>query len=121
MFGSEATVAKTAKPKTSELLAGMGIQPAVVSMIMKANRVGASHEEVDLILAKVNKEIGGYGIEPITGRWVDGYYQDIVLLYVNMGDPYALTVIYDTRRGRFYPACWGDWVELHERDISSGR
>jgi len=68
---------------------------------------------VDDALDKLNKEIKGHGIEPVRGReWVSHYYQDINLLYVNKGDTYEPTVIYDTLKQTWcVGTSWGDLVE----------
>ena len=42
---------------------------------------------------------------------VDRYYFDIHLLYVNMGDTYVPTIIYDTLKELWYCCSWGDIVE----------
>lgn len=79
-----------------------------------------SHASVDQRLEDANRILVGYGVEAITApdAHVDGYYYDIVALYVNMGDTYSPTVIYDTEREKFYIESWGDWVEKQEQ---SGR
>lgn len=54
----------------------------------------------------------GFGTESITGdNWVD-YYCDITYLYVNMGDLYTNTLIYDVRRNELFYGCLGDILEL---------
>jgi len=66
-------------------------------------------------LEEVDKIIGGHGIEAIRGEsYRGGYYGDIVGLYVNMGDTYNATVVYDTETGEFELTTWGDWVEQHQ-------
>lgn len=37
-------------------------------------------------------------------------------LYVNRGDPYIVTTIYDVRRDTFLTIAWGDWLEEAERE-----
>jgi hypothetical protein len=34
-----------------------------------------------------------------------------VALYVNMGDTYVPTLIYDVKKQKFIVASWGDWYE----------
>lgn len=66
----------------------------------------------DKALDEINEIIGGHGIEPINGdHHVSNYYGDIVALYVNTGDTYNATVIYETEEGRFHVTTMGDWVE----------
>jgi hypothetical protein len=66
---------------------------------------------VDAALDTCNALLKCYGVEAIRDNQWDGYYCDIGLLYVNMGDTYAATVVYDTRRDAFYITSWGDIVE----------
>lgn len=75
-----------------------------------------SHKNVDEVLDLTNKLLPGHGVEAIRGNYqVDRYYYDIVALYVNMGDPYIPTLLYDTDRGKFYVTGYGDWVEKNEK------
>lgn len=56
--------------------------------------------------------VGGYGVEAI-------YHPSSVtrpaLLYINKGDTYDNTIMFDRFVGRFYVGSWGDWIELRER------
>jgi hypothetical protein len=63
---------------------------------------------------KINEVINGYGVEAIRGDSNNRYFMDTVGLYVNMGDTYALTVVYDTQKNGFYITTWGDWVERNQ-------
>lgn len=33
--------------------------------------------------------------------------------YLNMGDPYELTIMFDSRKDRFWIGCYGDFIERH--------
>ena len=68
---------------------------------------------IDKKLEQFNKKYNGYGIESIRqpGQWINSYYGDIRLLYVNMGDPYIKTLIYDTKKGKFRRMCIADCIE----------
>lgn len=85
----------------------------------QAKRVKASmdnlNHSVDRTMRIANDELGGHGIESIRDDEWDNYYCDIGLLYVNMGDAYTDTLVYDTRSGRFRVTSWGDIVERNER------
>ncbi len=75
-------------------------------------RAAGDPAAVDAILEKINERIGGFGVESIEGDYqVDRHYFNIVLLYVNKGDTYAETLLYETNTGTFYVGSWGDWVE----------
>jgi hypothetical protein len=63
----------------------------------------------------INEILGGYGVEQITDNQWSEYWCDGGLLYVNMGDAYTCTVIYDTRKDRWIVGSWGDVVERNEK------
>jgi hypothetical protein len=71
---------------------------------------------VDIKLEAINAAIGGFGIEPIHGQHVDRYHGDIVAVYVNLGDTYTTTVLYETETDRLRIVDWGTWVE-GRRDV----
>lgn len=68
----------------------------------------------DLILEALNEVLDGHGTEPISveGVWIDRYFGETAAVYVNMGDPYLSTIIYDTEQDRFELSCWGDYYDL---------
>lgn len=71
---------------------------------------------VDAVLDEANRILRTHGVEAIRGDYhVDNYYFDIVALYLNTGDTYAPTLLYETDRGRFVLTTMGDWVERNER------
>lgn len=68
-------------------------------------------------LNRINDILEGHGVETImsaehTNRWG---MADYVAMYVNMGDTYDLTVIYDVPRGKFFIADLGTWLERNAR------
>ena len=75
----------------------------------------------DRILQRVDQILECHGVEPIRSEdhW-DGCWGDIVALYVNTGETYDLTLIYDTRSGDFLVESWGDWVEKMENENERG-
>jgi len=72
----------------------------------------------DEILDTLNEKLGGYGVESITDEraWVSSYYGDIIGLYVNMGDTYDKTVVYDTENKEYLVTSWGDFYEGWESE-----
>lgn len=60
-------------------------------------------------LHAIDIEIDGHGVEPV----VD---DTVVMEYINLGDTYDTTVIYDYTRSRWLVMSWGDWVEREERN-----
>ena len=83
----------------------------VAKEIRKQLESATSHNRIDKALEEINKLLHGYGVEPVRDNEFSGYYCDIGLLYVNMGDTYDMTVIYDTRNDSFKVCSWGDIVE----------
>lgn len=75
-------------------------------------------EEVDNILAAVNEVLEGYGVEGIQpeGAYVNKFYYSTIGLYVNMGDTYAPTIVYDTEAEEFHLTSWGDFLENWQED-----
>jgi predicted PolB exonuclease-like 3'-5' exonuclease len=61
----------------------------------------------------------GYGTEAIRGDWQNGYWCDIVAVYVNTGDTYNTTVIQvRTNYGsRFVVSNYGDFIEKNEKRL----
>jgi hypothetical protein len=74
-----------------------------------------SHRSVDDTLKTANRLIGGYGVEVLRGKYVNSYYGDIVAEYVNVGDSYAATLLFNTVTSRFSLTSWGDFVEKNAK------
>ena len=70
----------------------------------------------ELVENACNAVLGGFGCEAIEakGAWSDFYYS-FVAGYINLGDTYATTLLFDYYRGSVYICSWGDWVETSER------
>ena len=75
-----------------------------------------THDAVDAALDFANDILDECGVESRTSQdaW-DAYYCDIVALYVNNGETYQITLLFDVGRYRFYLMSWGDFVEISER------
>lgn len=46
-----------------------------------------------------------------TAYAIDGYWFDCRAVYLNTGDTYNTTILFDTKKDRFYLASMGDFVE----------
>ena len=64
----------------------------------------------DATLDACNRVLGGYGVEAIFGP--DSCTRP-VLLYINLGDTYDTTLLYEPAKDRFSVGSWGDYVERH--------
>lgn len=67
----------------------------------------------------INKLLNGYGTESIRGNWQNGYWCDIVAVYVNMGDTYSATVLQvRTDYGSHFTVTnYGDFIERNEKKL----
>ena len=93
---------------------GVGRREAVELARMLKNAYG-DHEAIDEALEEANKVLGGFGVEAIQGNFsVSSYYRDIVALYINRGETYETTILYETAAERFRITSWGDWVERNQ-------
>ncbi len=75
---------------------------------------------VEHVMGIVNGIMRGYGVEPLTDEhsYVSHYWQRTMALYVNTGDAYADTILYDCEGRNFLLGSWGsfyeDWQSTHE-------
>lgn len=74
--------------------------------------------DVESALEAANEVMGdgAFGTEAINGEsFENGFFAYAEALYINTGDTYNATIVYDVREGRFFVTSWGDWLEDHER------
>lgn len=67
-------------------------------------------------IEEINSLLHGYGTEAVRGEWQNGYWCDIVAVYVNMGDTYSTTVVHIRDVG-FRVMSWGDFVERYSKKL----
>ena len=112
-----ARVGAKANPRRKNPLNGVRIAgPAVKTMVdrLRISKADAQRlkDMMDTgaprILQTADKMMNGNGVERISG--VGGG-----LMYVNMGDTYDTTLIYDYKTNRFVVSSWGDIVERQPR------
>jgi hypothetical protein len=113
LVGEKKTAAKW---KAEELAREWQIDEADAEQVLKLVKRPGSDNSADRTMEKINKLIGGFGVEAIRSEeaW-DRFWTDIVAICVNMGDTYDLTVVYDVDEGKCIITTWGDWVEDAER------
>ena len=93
-------------------------QKSRIERIVKAQSDKLSfHKLIDRKLNVANKVLNGFGVEAIRleGYWAR-YYCDAILLYVNTGDSYDETVLFDTKKEEFYISNWGSVIEAIEAE-----
>jgi len=97
-------------PSAKRLADDLGISSADAKTLKKK----MDAESVEDALAFADKAMNGFGVEYIassedTMRTPDG------LDYVNMGDTYDTTLVYDHGKGKYLITSWGDIVEADMR------
>jgi len=71
-------------------------------------------KSVSTILREADRLLNGHGVEYIQSH-ADTMRSQDGLSYVNMGDTYDTTLLYDHKTGRFSVGSWGDIVERQPR------
>lgn len=73
--------------------------------------------ELEEKMKALNELIDGFGIESsrMEGYYKNHYWSDCICLYVNQGESYALTIVYDVVNDQFEFTSWGDWIEAMEQ------
>ena len=82
-----------------------------------AKLLNGAHGEraVDNAMSEASDVLGLFGVEAI---WEEGNYSNPVATYVNTGDSYAMTLVYDVEEDEILLTGWGDFVEDFEREHS---
>lgn len=83
-------------------------------LVKALNKMSFSTEDIESVFIGLNILMFGYGVEVICGAWHDHYWQDIVCQYVNMGETYETTILYDAVKNKWYATSWGDWAEKYD-------
>jgi hypothetical protein len=86
--------------------------PKVVSWLSRCPYFPNHKNDIQMEL--LNECLDGYGVESIEGNYVDRYNQNIQATFVAMGDPYAITILYDNVKRKFIITSLDDWVERYE-------
>jgi hypothetical protein len=81
-----------------------------------AGEIERAFEEVETIIQE-HSHGATFGVEAISGTTWDrnGYFGDSVALYINNGDSYAATIVYDVGQDLFYVCGYADWIEDYEQ------
>lgn len=70
-------------------------------------------DEEEQQLVALNELMDCFGVESI----VDKQTQECVARYVNTGDTYAATVVWDMEEREFILTSWGDWFEAYQMNL----
>jgi len=79
----------------------------------------ASYEgAADLAMDIIDYHLGNHGVEAINHEsfWNGKYWRDTGAIYINAGDTYDTTVLYDINKEEFRVTCWGDWYEQNVKE-----
>lgn len=85
-----------------------GVWGELIQRALKLHEAGYS--TVEDVLRNVNAIIGAHGVEALSAPHDDGTPNPIAY-YVNTGDTYSATLLWDVRKKRFELTTWGDWYE----------
>lgn len=97
-------------------LMDFSLDPYIFKCVRKMQQSAHNpHRKVDLVMEALDEVLEGHGVEAIRGEYVDSYHGDIQAVYVNMGESYQCTVIYDCRDSCFRVTSWGDFVERNPK------
>ena len=78
----------------------------------------SSDKDAQSKMSTLNKLVGGHGTEVIRSDDApnDSFWQDAIAEYINTGDTYKATIIYDRIKDKFEVTTVGDKVEEFEKD-----
>ncbi len=76
--------------------------------------LGASRRRAHEVMDRANELMDGHGIELIR-RDSSGSDDDPTGVYVNMGDTYNATILYEEGNNSFHLTNWGDWLQQQEQ------
>ena len=82
------------------------------ALAKQLNSAGGARR-VEKAMRDADKILGTHGVEAV---FEEGDYDgDAAMTYLNAGDTYAATLVYDVGEDELYVSTWGDWVEWAER------
>jgi hypothetical protein len=85
--------------------------------LLDAAKLDILEMDADMALVVYNAFFDGHGTESITDSDTWSYhYCDISVLYVNMGDTYVETLIFDVEERKLLYTTLGDFLEAKERE-----
>jgi hypothetical protein len=84
-----------------------------VTHVNIANYLLKAGFDVDNIMKFINDLIDGFGVERIKSDYyqVDNYWYYTIALFVNKGDTYDETIVFNTEDNEFSNESWGSWYE----------
>jgi hypothetical protein len=86
----------------------------------KALQYTSTMRSVNVAMDLVDRTIHGHGVEEVVGFKNSSSDMKTVGLYVNMGESYSSTIIYDCLANKFYIGTWADWIEWRGKNEDYG-
>ena len=109
---------KAREKRINALIDSFRITSLEASLVMAYIDHCQSQSDTYCAFAKINKLIDGYGVEysqstkdSSVALWIE---------YVNTGDTYSPTILYDYEKQHYYLTTWGDIVEKQPRRFNEG-
>jgi len=98
-------------PSVKTLCARLGCDSTIAGAVRHVlNMNNRTDLEINNSLKTVSVLLHGFGVEYLPSKQ-DTHGKGRGLEYVNMGDTYAMTIIYDCLHRSFVCAAWGDIIE----------
>ena len=93
---------------------------AALARAIKAANSAINMRKVHAAMELADKTLHGHGVEEISGFKNSANEMTTVALYVNTGDTYNGTIIYDCLADKFYVGTYGDWYQWREENEDYG-
>lgn len=87
-----------------------GLENAANAAYKRVNECYNRPTDVDVILHSINTLIGGYGVEGVPWE-IDAMQNGEFIEYVNLGDTYITTILYNPETCKFEISDWGSLYE----------
>ena len=75
--------------------------------------------DLDIKMFAIDLLLQAFGIETINDEnvYVNHYWQNCIALYINVGESYMHTIVYDTQEKEFILTTYADFIEKHEKRV----
>lgn len=97
-------------PSMARMVKMLGVSKAQASEIKDLMEEGFIHR----VLRRADEALNGHGVEYLVPS-----DDTSPVAYVNRGETYAPTLMFDYEKGRFVTASWGDLVERQPRRFAN--
>lgn len=104
---------KADKKEVIPLLTEFSSSKDIIDLVNFASHLNTLDVYINDIMNVINTIMEGYGFEHLENEhmWISHYWMYTIGLYVNMGDTYDETIVYDTSNNEFSNQSWGSFME----------